>query len=122
MRRSLIINNTHPLNHPLQITICDTFLSRLQGLMFRKSLNSQEGILLLESRDSRLDSAIHMLFMEFDIAVVWINSHDTVVDVKLARRWQLLLASSAPARYILEIPTSRINDFHPGDIIQFKDA
>ncbi len=96
-------NKSQPLPAPLQAVYCDSFLCRLRGLMFRSDLPHNEGLLLVEARDSRLDTSIHMLFVYMDLAVIWINSEFTVVDTVLARS----LASSLCAP-----PTSQV---HPGD-------
>ena len=50
--------------------------------MFRRSLAVDEGLLLVQKRENRSESAIHMLFMFIDLTVVWINSAHQVVDVK----------------------------------------
>lgn len=98
---------------------CVSFLSRLNGLMFVPRLASNQGILLDEKSDSRINTSIHMLFMNFDITAVWINSSNQVVDVKLAKRWALAYFPSRPARYILETSASRFSDFQIGDQVSF---
>ena len=74
-----------------------------------------KGLLLVEARDSRLDTAIHMLFVFMDLAVIWINSEKVVVDTVLARAWRPAYAPRQPARYILEIHPSRLGEFKIGD-------
>ncbi len=121
MRIVDIINTTQPIPTPLQATYCSSFWSRLKGLMFRKHLGEQEGILLDEGSESRINTAIHMLFMNFDITAVWINQQNTIVDVQLARKWRLYYGPAAPARYVLETHPGRMADFHPGDSVSFVD-
>lgn len=111
-----------PLPTPLQALYCDSFLCRLRGLMFRSSLAPGQGLLLVEGRDSRLDTAIHMLFVFMDLAVIWINSEKVVVDTVLARAWRPAYAPRQPARYILEIHPDRLNEFKIGDKIEFQNA
>lgn len=105
---------------PLRAQYCATFFSRLKGLMGRGPLPENTGILLDEKRDSRMDAAIHMLFMRIDLAVVWINSAGEVVDVCLARRWRPAYLPARPARYILETGVERLDDFHIGDKVRFE--
>jgi hypothetical protein len=88
--------------------------------MFSPFLTDTEGLLLVEPRDSRIGSSIHMFFMRFDIGAVWINSAMKVVDRKMAYRWQSNLTPCAPARFILEIHPSQLNHFHIGDEISFE--
>jgi uncharacterized protein len=96
---------------------CDTFFLRLKGLMFDKNLGESEAILLVEANDSRLNAAIHMFFMNFNIAVVWINQAKTVVDVQLAKKWHPVYVPKSPASWILEAHPSRLTDFNIGDRI-----
>jgi uncharacterized membrane protein (UPF0127 family) len=106
----------------LQIKYCDTFLTQLRGLTFRSHLAREEGLLLVGKRDSRLDSSIHMLFVSFDLAVIWIDSTMQVVDKVLARAWRPAYFSKQPAKYVLEIHPERWGDFEIGDGVEFKDA
>jgi len=115
-------NKVHLLSSPLTVNYCDSFLCRLRGLMFRASLPMQEGLLLVEARDSRIDTAIHMLFVFMDLAVIWINSDHVVVDTVLARRWRPAYVPRKPARYILEIRPERLGEFKAGDRVEFIDA
>jgi uncharacterized membrane protein (UPF0127 family) len=115
-------NKTQPLPAPLQAIYCDSFFCRLRGLMFRSNLPNNEGLLLVEARDSRIDTSIHMLFVPMDLAVIWINSEYAVVDTILARSWRPFYAPRQPAKYILEIHPSRLNEFKIGDKIEFQHA
>lgn len=90
--------------------------------MLRSMLDSCQGILLVENKDSRMDTAIHMLFMQFDIAAVWINSSLEVVDVRLARKWQPMLIPASPARFVLEAHPSLVSRFKIGDRIEMTNV
>jgi uncharacterized membrane protein (UPF0127 family) len=90
--------------------------------MFRPELKRDDGLLLVEGRDSRLDSSIHMFFVPFDLAVFWIDSSLTVVDKVIAKSWKPAYLSKQPARYILEIHPERWADYEIGDKVEFKDA
>jgi uncharacterized protein len=114
--------NNRPLPMPLQAIYCDSFLCRLRGLMFRSRLDPQAGLLLVEARDSRVDTAIHMLFVFMDLAVIWINSKNEVVDTVLARAWRPAYIPRQAARYILEIHPIRLDEFKIGDHVEFKNA
>ncbi len=120
MRRVTIINQTRPAKKALQVDYCDTFFSRLRGLMFRKRLGQYDGIIMIQPRANRMDAAIHMFFMNFDIAVVWADESLCVVDVKLARRWRPAYAPQKAAKYILEAHTDRMKDFSIGDQLVIK--
>ena len=122
MKTIRIENKKAPLPAPLQAIYCDSFTCRLRGLMGRSSLAHDEGLLLVEGRDSRIDTSIHMLFVYMDLAVIWINSGYTVVDTVLARSWHPAYAPRQAARYILEIHPSRLNEFTIGDQVEFQNV
>jgi uncharacterized membrane protein (UPF0127 family) len=115
-------NKTRQVGNLPRIKFCDTFLTQLRGFTFRSGLSPDEGLLLVGSRDSRLDSSIHMLFVAFDLAVFWINSEMTVVDRVLARSWRPAYFARQPARYVLELHPDRRGDYEIGDTVQFRDA
>jgi len=87
---------------PLRARLCDTFLCRLRGLTFRRSWPEDEGLLFVESVESRVATSIHMFFVFFSIGVVWLTADGTVVDAKLAKPFRPYYASRAPAKYYLE--------------------
>ncbi len=114
-----IENKNAPLQSTLQAKVCDRFFSRLRGLMFRHDLGQAEGLLLVQTRESRIDASIHMFFVYMDLAVIWIDSEKNVVDTLLARSWRPAYAPRKPAKYILEIHPARLNEFHIGDRVEF---
>ena len=117
-----IANHNRAITGTLRIKYCDTFLTQLRGLTFRSHLDSDEGLLLVGGRDSRIESSIHMFFVPFDLAVIWINSTMQVVDKVLARSWRPAYFPRQAARYVLEIHPERWRDFEIGDGVEFRDA
>jgi len=123
MPKYIIVDNiSRGIQSPSMIKYCDTFLSQLRGFTFRPQLNLDDGLILVGKRDSRIDSAITMLFVSFDLGVIWINSQLEVVDKKIARSWKLSYFSNKPAMYVLEIHPDREKDFQIGDIVEFNDV
>jgi uncharacterized membrane protein (UPF0127 family) len=121
MKHVLIYNLTQSSISPVKARHCESFLCRLRGLTFRRSVSSQEGLLLVQKKDSRVDATIHMLAVFTDLAVVWINSDGGVVDLRLARRWRPIYIPKSPARYILEMAPDRLADFQVGDKVRFEE-
>ena len=115
------ISNVNGEFPPLKAAVCDSFFSKFLGLMFRKSLRLDEGILLVENSESRVNSAIHMFFMKFDIGVIWINNDKIVVDKVLAQKWRPFYAPSQPARYTIEARTEALESFQIGDQVAFSN-
>jgi len=123
MPKQIIIENKNRKLETLpHIRYCDTFATQLRGFTFHPRLALDEGLLLVGTRDSRLDSSIHMLFVSFDLTVIWINSNMQVVDKVLAKSWRLAYFAKQPAKYVLEIHPDRWGDYEIGDTVQFKDA
>jgi uncharacterized membrane protein (UPF0127 family) len=90
--------------------------------MFRPRLSPDEGLLLVEKQDSRLNTSIHMFFVPFDLAVFWIHSNMTVVDKVIAKSWRPAYFPKADARYTLELHPRRWEDYAIGDRVEFKDV
>ena len=124
MSRLIFIRNLNqPDLSPARVKYCDSFLCRLRGLTFRNRLEPDDGLLLVQGkRDSRIDSSIHMLFVPFDLNVVWINSDMIVVDKIIAKPWRPAYLPAQPARYVLEIHPTRWNDYQIGNKVEFQDA
>jgi uncharacterized membrane protein (UPF0127 family) len=123
MSKQIIVENKNrKIGTPPVIKYCDTFLTQLRGFTLRDRISLDEGLVLVGTRDSRLDSSIHMLFVSFNLTVIWINSNMQVVDKVLAKSWQPAYFSKQPARYVLEIHPERWGDYEIGDTVQFKDV
>lgn len=99
----------------------DGFLSRLRGLMFRERLDEGEALIIVEARDSRTTASIHMFFVPFSLAVVWINDAGRVVDKVLAEPWRPFYAPREPARYTLETHPEFLEKVVVGDELVFEN-
>jgi len=121
-KQIIVENKNRKIDSPPLIKYCDTFLTQLRGFTLHPRLARDEGLILVGTRDSRIDSSIHMLFVSFDLTVIWINSKLQVVDKVLAKSWRPAYFSKQPARYVLEIHPDRWDDFEIGDTVQFKDV
>jgi len=117
-----IYNRTRALQRPIRAAQCVSFGERLQGLMFKKNIARYEGLLIIQATQSRINAAIHMFFMNFNIAVIWLDRQQKVVDARLARRWRPYYAPSSPATYILETHPEHLTDFQIGDQLDFKNV
>lgn len=99
---------------------CDDFLSRMRGFTFRFSLQSGEGLVLVEGSDNRVNAGITMLFCFIDLGVIWVNSTGEVVDKIVARPWRPSYLPQAPARYAIEADPGVIEMVKLGDRISFQ--
>jgi uncharacterized membrane protein (UPF0127 family) len=122
MKYVKIFNQARVGSEPILAKYCQTFLCQLRGLMFTESLPKNQGLLLVQGSDSRLNASIHMMFMRMDLAVIWINSEYSVVDLVLARRWRMAYLPKEAAKYVLEIGVPHLNDFNIGDKVRFEES
>jgi uncharacterized membrane protein (UPF0127 family) len=106
---------------PIIANYCSSFFSRMRGLTFHRKLHPDRGLLLVHSRESRFDTAIHMFFVWMDLAVIWLNSSGEVVDVRLARSWRPMYVPRRSANRVLELNSSRLHDFAIGDQIEIEE-
>lgn len=97
---------------------CDTFWRRGRGLMFRRALPEDEVYLFVEGRESLAGVAIHMFFVFFSIAVVWLDRDWRVVDKALARPFRPYYAPHSPARYYVEGHPSLLESVSVGDQLE----
>lgn len=104
-----------------EVRWCASFGCKLRGLMFRRALQPGEGLLLVEGGESRAGTSIHMLFMAFPIAAIWLDGNFRVVDAKLAKPWRLAYAPARPARYILEAAPELLSRIEIGDELVFDE-
>lgn len=101
---------------------CSSPLCRLIGLQFSKPLEPDHGLLLANRNESVAGSSIHMFFVFYPIAAIWINNHGLITSAQLAKPWRPYYASPEPARYILEAPPETMSRVSVGDEIDFLPA
>ena len=109
-------------NQPLLTNVrwCDSFSCKLRGLTFRRDLRPGEGLLLVEKRESRIATAIHMLGVFIPLGVAWLDVDKKVVHLVLAKPWRLSYASPIAAQYILEGPPAMLESLQIGDQLVFE--
>jgi hypothetical protein len=92
-------------NTEIRAEIADTLIKRTRGLMFRKSLPENEGMLFIF--DSEKYEGFWMMNMSFPIDIIWINKEKKVVDVtKDAQPCKFSCQVYTPkekAMYVLEV-------------------
>jgi uncharacterized membrane protein (UPF0127 family) len=122
MRIVEIKNSNRPLKRPIYAKYCDGFFCWFRGLMFRRYLEPEEGLLRVGKKENYRDSTIHMLFMFMNLTVVWLDATQRVVDVKFARVWRLFYAPQSPAQYVIELPADRFDEFQMGDQLHIDES
>ncbi len=118
MQHYIVKNITNENALPLVLGACESFISRLRGLMFTGSLSENSGLLFINPSEDRINSAIHMYFMWMDLTIVWADSAGVVVDKVLAKKWKTLAAPKKSAKYIIETHIDRFDDYNCGDLLE----
>ena len=78
-------------------------------------------MVLVEKKDSKVATSIHMFFVFFDLGVIWVNDAGVVVDKVLAKPWRPSYVPQDPARYVIEGHPENLEKVNIGDHIQFLE-
>lgn len=97
---------------------CASFLCRLRGLTFRRTLSELTGLLLVESHESIAGATIHMFGVFFSLGVIWLDAEKRVVDHTVADPWRIY-TPNAPAQYVLEGQPEILDRITVGDVLEF---
>ena len=65
-------------------------------------------------------TSIHMFFVFFPIAAIWINNDLQVTSAQLAKPWRPYYASPTPARFVLETTPDVLERISVGDQLEFN--
>jgi uncharacterized membrane protein (UPF0127 family) len=98
---------------------CDSWFCKLRGLQLRRNLQPGEALILVHPKEGIRSTSIHMLFVFFPIAAVWIDRQGVVTSAQLARPWRPYYAPPIPACYVLETAPEFLNQIAIGDEVEF---
>lgn len=93
--------------HRIRVELADSYAKKMIGLMHRKGMGSNEGMLFILNSPSITMASVTMLNMRFAIDVVWLDARLRVVDI--ARNLEpsrSIFDAHAPkreAKYVLEL-------------------
>ncbi|HEY61481.1 MAG TPA: hypothetical protein G4N95_02410 [Anaerolineae bacterium] len=120
MEEIKITNLNNPQIADIKVKYCENFLCKMRGLMFYKSVPKSRGLLMVQKRESKMDSAIHMMFVFTNLTIIWLDKKKRVVDTILAKPWMPIYIPKKPALYTLELSEECFSSFNIGDIISFE--
>ena len=69
-----------------------------------------------------MGASIHMFFVFFPIAVIWLRKDGRVVDTVLARPFRPYYAPSGPAKYFIEGPPFLMESIKIGERLTFQPS
>lgn len=104
--------------------LADTFLSRGLGLMLKRSMSQDYGLLIEFPTwtGSRILKTVHGFFMLFSIDLVFIDKDLKVVDIATLRPWKFY-TPKVNCKWVLELNQGVTEDKNIaiGDKLEFKD-
>lgn len=101
---------------------CSGLWCRMKGLQLRRRLKPGEAIILVHPDEGVFLSSIHMFFVFFSIAAVWIDGMGRVTNAQVARPWRPYYRSPTPAQYVLETTPDFLAQIAVGDELNFVAA
>ena len=116
------IRKSSPPFTVVNVKYCDTFLSKFIGLMFSRKLKLDHGVILVDNNETRMNTSIHMMFMNYDITFLWLDRQMVIVDKVLARKWFTIYIPKKPAQYIMELHHSKFSEYSIGDKLILIDG
>jgi uncharacterized membrane protein (UPF0127 family) len=105
-----------------RVRLCKSFWCHFKGLQFAPPLENDEGLLFITDHEGCGHTSIHMFFVFFNIAVIWLDASGKVVDKKLAKVWRPYYAPVAPAQYFLEANPELLDRVQVGDVLRFDEV
>ncbi len=99
---------------------CRSWGCRGRGLMFRRALREDEGLFFVFPRPGRWGTAIHMFFVFFPIAAIWLDEAGRVVHAVEARPFRIYIPAR-PARYLIEGPTALLAHARIGEVWTWRE-
>ncbi len=116
MRQFRVINQTRGTTVGDQITVADTSVSRMVGLLGKPGLDAGRGLWITPS------SGVHTLGMRFPIDVIGLDK-----NLKVVKLWPRLVpwrltSVSLRLRSVIELPPGRIDEceVQVGDALSFS--
>ncbi len=106
----------------LDIEIAESDYETQTGLMYRKGMEKNQGMLFLFEKENPI--SFYMKNTEFPLDIIYINGQMKIVNVhRDAQPFdKSSLPSKAPAKYVLEVNAGMVKQWRllPGDIISFQ--
>ena len=100
-------------------TLRRSLWERSLGLMFRRAIDPDETMVFCLPRTGIREAGVHMLFVPFAIALIWLDEGCRVVEGVVARPWQVGYRPTVPSRYFVEAHPSRLNLVQEGDRLKW---
>ena len=102
-----------------KVKIADNMILRAKGLMFEKKKNFDYALVFYFSNESRIGCSLHMLFMNFSVDVLFLDTQKKVVDKVTLKPWILNYTPKKAAKYVVEMPQNTTKNIKLNDKISW---
>lgn len=92
-----------------KVKFADTFFKRFIGLMFKRNIDC--ALVFVLPIESRINAALHSMFMFEPIDVLFLDSKKEVVDTTTLFPWRFYMPKRK-AKYVVEMPQGIIEKFN----------
>lgn len=109
-----VYNSSKNIVIATQVKMANNFFTRTIGLLFRKSLSKEEGLVIKPC------SSIHTFFMKFAIDVLFVGKKGNIVALyENVKPWRILPLHFTSS-YVIELPAGTILDknIDKGDVVR----
>jgi hypothetical protein len=101
-----IVNLTRSTIIAEEVEIADTILSRMKGLLFRKSLAKSHALIIKPT------SSIHTFFMRFPIDIVFLDKQNKILKLKVNVPPFRIILCPPRAKSAVELPSGTLHSTH----------
>ncbi|MCX6801675.1 MAG: DUF192 domain-containing protein [Candidatus Diapherotrites archaeon] len=115
----MLRNKTRKLAIAKKVRFADSFFLKFKGLMFEKKERFDYALVFPFGEETRLGASIHMLFVFFPMAAVYLDSGKKVVDIAILKPFILNYTPKKPAKYLIELPEEKAKLVSVGDRLEF---
>lgn len=109
-----VYNSSKNIVIATQVKVAKNFFTRTIGLLSRKSLSKEEGLVIKPC------SSIHTFFMKFAIDVLFVNKKGQIIALyENVKPWRILPLHFTSS-YVIELPAGMILDknIDKGDVVR----
>ena len=116
----MLINSSTNQEIIKKTKLANTSFLRFKGLMFEKKENFDYALIFELTRESKISSSVHMMFVFFPIEIVFLNSQKIVVDKATLNPWKLNYTPKKPAKYFIELPVENGKKIKLGEKLKWN--
>ena len=110
-----IINKENSQTLSAKAKVADSFLKRLRGLMFKKSIGEDEALIFYKA------ASIHTFFMRFPIDIIFLNKESKVIKIcPNLKPWKMVFCLKSAITIEFQANKASINSLKIGDTLEIS--